>query len=446
VKVIVVGAGFAGLAAADELRRAGAEVVVFEARDRVGGRVWSVPFAGAVAERGAEFVLPDYAAMLALCERFGLPMVRKGTLYGYREPRGGEPVTLDELAGAMEALASGSASSVSSPASVTSPASVASPVSPASGAGPATVREALAGMDLSHAVAEAICARLEISCTHPADDLEVAALLEGAGSFGRFDTYTLQGGNDRLAHALADGLGDAVRLSAPVRRIGWSASDVLVHGDEFEEAGDAVVLAVPAPVTELVEFDPPLPAAKAHALRAVCSGHAAKLFVGLRVSTEPSATLSVPDRYWCYTQLGSDGEPLPYVAAFAGTAAALRALRVTEGPGRWLDSLAALRPDLSLDRSVTMLSQWDPDPWARGAYSARSVRSPMADAELGRRVGPIAFAGEHTAGEWHGLMEGALRSGTRAAREVLRGPGDCTPGPVRSAGPAGPAGPGKFSR
>ena len=66
-----------------------------------------------------------------------------------------------------------------------------------------------------------------------------------------------------------------------------------------------------------------------------------------------------------------------------------------------------------------LLSEWDPDPWARGAYTARSLRSPMLDDALAAPVGPVAFAGEHTAGAWHGLMEGALRSGVRAARELL---------------------------
>jgi monoamine oxidase len=66
-----------------------------------------------------------------------------------------------------------------------------------------------------------------------------------------------------------------------------------------------------------------------------------------------------------------------------------------------------------------MLSTWHDDPWARGAYSARSRTSPLQTAELARPVGPLAFAGEHTAGEWHGLMEGALRSGIRAAEDVL---------------------------
>ena len=60
MRVIVVGAGFAGLAAADALASAGVDVLVFEARDRVGGRVWSRELpTGGVVEMGAEFILPD---------------------------------------------------------------------------------------------------------------------------------------------------------------------------------------------------------------------------------------------------------------------------------------------------------------------------------------------------------------------------------------------------
>ena len=57
---------------------------------------------------------------------------------------------------------------------------------------------------------------------------------------------------------------------------------------------------------------------------------------------------------------------------------------------------------------------WHDDPWARGAYSARSLASPMDDEELARPLGCLAFAGEHTAAGWHGLMEG--RAAERAAR------------------------------
>ena len=124
----------------------------------------------------------------------------------------------------------------------------------------------------------------------------------------------------------------------------------------------------------------------------------------------------MPGRFWCYTQLGPDGAPLPVLASFAGTMETIEEL----SEDRWLAALRELRPDLELDPSNAMRVTWHDDPWTLGGYSARSLRSPMDDEELARRVGCIAFAGEHTAGDWHGLMEGALRSGLRAAGELLR--------------------------
>src|SRR6185437_4241539 len=125
-----------------------------------------------------------------------------------------------------------------------------------------------------------------------------------------------------------------------------------------------------------------------------------------------------PGRWWCYTQLGADGEPLPFVAAFAGSPKAIEALDLDNGPGAWVDDLARLRPDLDADGA--MISTWEQDAWVRGAYSARCASSSIENPELSRTVGRVAFAGEHTAGRWHGLMEGALRSGRRAARELLQ--------------------------
>ena len=393
--MVVIGAGFAGLAAADELVRAGVDVDVLEARDRVGGRVWSQPFAGGVIERGAEFILPDYALMLSCAARFGLEPVRKGTRYGFREPRGAGAISLEAMGDGFRAAA-------------------AAPIRPGE-----SVREALSRTGVDPAVAEALCARLEVSCTHPADDLEASILREGAGAFGTFDTFTLDGGNDALARAIAEVLGERVRLCAPVTRVAVGGHEVRVGGDDFELVADAAIVTVPATVTDAIAFDPPLPADKLAALRGATFGHAAKLFVGLTRPAPPSAVLSVTERYWCYTQLDARGEPAPFVGAFAGTAAALERLAVAGGAERWVASLRELRPDLQLDPDTVLVSEWDPDPWARGAYTARSVRSPMDDATLAAPVGRLAFAGEHTAGAWHGLMEGALRSGVRAARELL---------------------------
>ena len=393
MKAIVVGAGFAGLAAADALVRAGVEVEVFEARDRVGGRVWSVPFAGAVVERGAEFILPHDRTLMAVADRLGLALVRKGTLYGNREPRGGRAVSGAEVLAAVARLGSER--------------------------GNETLADALRTSGLEPGVAEAIRSRFEVSCAYPADDLDASVLTEGAGAFGDFDTWTVAGGNDRIARELARALGDAVHLSSPVSSVAWSEASVTLVADGRDAAADAAVIAVPASVIGSIEFEPVLPAETQAAVQGVRYGQAAKLFVALRTLAPPSQTLSIPDRFWCYTQLGADGAPLPFLGAFAGSPGALAGLDVESGPERWLDAVARLRPDLDLDVDRALLSTWADDPWVCGAYSAGSATSPLDAEALRRPVGPLWFAGEHTAGGWHGLMEGALRSGERAAQELL---------------------------
>jgi monoamine oxidase len=390
VKVAVVGAGLAGLAAADALARGGADVVVLEARDRVGGRVWSHPFAGGVAERGAEFVFDSDEILRATAARLGLRLFRKGTLYGAREPRGGEPVSIAEVeaaAGSLRALAPHG-----------------------------SVADALASSGLEPGVREAIRARVEISTAYPASDLDADVLAETGAGFGSFDTYGVEGGNSRLAAGLATHL--AVHVGSSVESVAWTESSVRLQGGGFDVAADRAVLAAPATAVERIRFDPLLPPAKAMALSGVRYGQAAKLHVPLRSPFEPSAVLAVPDRYWSYTQLGPDSLPADFAAAFAGTEGALARLRVDEGPERWLEALTELRPELDLDPGGAMVTTWRDDPWALGAYSAPSLSSPLQTEELARRVGSLAFAGEHTAGEWHGLMEGALRSGLRAAADL----------------------------
>ena len=398
MRVVIIGAGLAGLAAADTLQRAGADVFVLEARDRVGGRVWSAPFGPSVVERGAEFILPGESELTAAAGRLGLALVRKGTRYGNRTPVAeGPPVRPEQVVAAAERLAR-------------------MPLDHSE-----SVAAAVARAQLAPGVADAICARLEVSAGHPAGDLAAAVLRDAGSAFGDFDTHTLAGGNDRVAAGLAAAIGEnRIRLSAPVTAVRWEQNQVTVTTDDGAAwDADAAVVALPASVTGRVTFAPPLPAAKVTALTAVRYGEAAKLFVGLRAPAPPSATISVPGRFWTYTQLGADGRPLPFVAAFAGTTAALERLAIAAGPGRWLDAVGALRPDLELDRDAVALATWSDDPWTRGAYSADSPAARLGDPELARSVGPLAFAGEHTAGAWHGTMEGALRSGQRAAEDLL---------------------------
>ncbi len=395
--MVVIGASFAGLAAADALRARGAEVTVLEARDRVGGRVWSVPFGdGAVVERGAEFILPDYEVMQSLAKRFGIPMVLKGTPYGRRTAVGEEAVEEAELDAAFARIG------------------------PGPPAGTESVAEAIAALELEPRVAALLRTRVAISNGHPIDDLDVSVLEESASTFGDFPSYTLAGGNMRLAEALADELGDALHLASPVRRICWSDSGVNVATDGAELDADAAVIAIPTVPLGEIEFDPPLEGATASALRAVTYGQNSKLFIGLRTPAPPSAVMSIAGHFWTYTQLGADGEPAPFLVSYAGTRSAIEALGGTQQPQRWVAATRALRTDLDLDAdpAAALLSSWDEDPWVRGSYSARSLTSPIRDDDLQRPIGPLFFAGEHTAGAWHGLMEGALRSGMRAAEQV----------------------------
>jgi len=109
----------------------------------------------------------------------------------------------------------------------------------------------------------------------------------------------------------------------------------------------------------------------------------------------------------------------PVLNCFAGSPRALAQLGTRTGPEAWLERVAALRPDLALDPAAAVLTDWDTDPWARGAYRAHGPdERPEDEDAVAAPIDTLHFAGEHTAGPWSGLMEGALRSGLRAAAEI----------------------------
>ncbi|MCB0867070.1 MAG: FAD-dependent oxidoreductase [Solirubrobacterales bacterium] len=393
--VVVVGAGLAGLTAAFELERRGWNVVVLEARDRVGGRTWTKSLAnGAPIEMGAEFILPGNTEMVALAAEFGVGAVDKGVRYGRREPRGGIGVDEATLAAAAARLREALAEIEGRPETDQPPAAL-----------------LLGTLDIAEGAKEAILARCEISSAEVAE--QVPALeMAGLAAISDETSPGLAGGNQALALALAGRLGEAVRLGERVEFINWSETGMAVcceSGAIFE--GERCVLAVPASVLGEISFAPGLPEEKATANRLVRYGHAAKLFVPLLEPAPVGAVMNVPERWWCWTQTGAGGEVLPVLSCFAGSAPALERLEVEDGPARWLESLEQVRPELALDLENTVLSTWDDDPLVRGAYSVSPA--PDQSAALCEPVGPLRFVGEHTAGEFSALMEGAVRSGRR---------------------------------
>jgi monoamine oxidase len=391
-RVVVIGAGFAGLAAAATIERRGGEACVLEARDRLGGRVHSreIPGAG-VVELGAEFILPGHETVRRFAAGQGLELYEKGTLYGDRESRGGPPVTREEISAALGRIADAASDDEPLP-------------------------ETLTRLAVGEGASAAITSRIEVSTAYPAADQPSSILADGAAQFGTFPSHGIAGGNQRLAASIAAGLREPVRLGTPVERVAYGPHGVTIDAGGAEIQADAAVIAVPAAVLDRIVFDPPLPDWKAGAVGSVRHGHAAKLFLRLARPAPPSATLSVPGRFWTYTQLAPAGGPLPVACSFAGSPAAVERLDVQT----WVDAVRALRPDLELDETAEPVhSTWADDPWALAAYSARSLAHPPHDAELAAPVEPLHFAGEYTAGEYHALMEGALRSGVRAAEEAV---------------------------
>jgi len=168
-EVVVIGAGFAGLAAATELADRGVDVRVLEARDRVGGRVWSDRAGGAVIERGAEFVLDGYEVLRAHAARFGLELADTGMSYYVREPRGVE-CTAEALQAAGRAVA----------AAARVAAAEEDREGPDGGGGhrlaSPSVADVVAGAGLPSAAAEAVLARVEISAALGSDRLSAEVL------------------------------------------------------------------------------------------------------------------------------------------------------------------------------------------------------------------------------------------------------------------------------
>ncbi|WP_019969487.1 NAD(P)/FAD-dependent oxidoreductase [Mycobacterium sp. 141] len=400
-RTVVIGAGFAGLAAALRLQRVGQNVTVLEARDRVGGRVWSELIdtvdGRRYIERGAEFVLPNYERMQQLIDELGLEIADMEMSYYVREPADVPGITAADIARAGAAA-----------------------VEILNGNGqPRTAEDVLGRLDAPADLVDALRARIEISTAVAAAEVTADALTQVA-SFTPQPSYRITTGNQSLATAMAAELGDAIRLRTPVRRVRNVVAGVVVTTDAGEEHYDAAIVAVPlAVLTHPDGIDVPSSADRDRALAGVLQGQAAKLHAPLDTRPAASAVMSVRGRYWTWTAADGTGEVAPVLVSFIGSPAAIDAAGVSDDPADWLDGVRALRPDLAIGDCV-IATVWTDEEFSRGAYTGHAPSFTAKDAEaLERPVGFIHFAGEYTEPVYTGLMEGALRSGERAAARIL---------------------------
>jgi monoamine oxidase len=393
----VVGAGFAGLSAALDLHDAGVDVIVVEARDRVGGRVHSVRLDnGEIAELGAEWIFEGDEVLDATARRLGLVACEAGVDYLRREPRGEAAVPMAELDAFLEAADQHLAT-----------------LDPAE----RSMGEALdlvPGDDRARTVA-----RARLTGTF-ASDLSLVAWRPGwhAGKLAAEPAVyrRMARGNGSIADAAAAELPD-VRLGRTATAVRQAADGVEVDAGEAIRANAAVVAVPVRLVTELV-FDPPLEAEQRQAFEGLPMGVASKVAVPLDGEPARCAIQCADLPFWFWVADGANGTRR-VVTSFAGSEIPQGPLEtVTGDPGEWVRRVVELEPSLRPSGSAVM-KVWSQDRFARGAYSAWDGVSLRRRHLFERMHGAVAFAGEHTAAEDSGTMEGALRSGKRAAAQVL---------------------------
>jgi monoamine oxidase len=402
--VAVVGAGLAGLAAATGLAGAGLDVTVLEARERVGGRVWSQQLdtscGPAVIERGGEFVLGGYDALRRMLDLVDVPLVDTGMSYYVRTLAETPEVTSDVVAAGGRTAAHAARQHPGAP----------------------SAEDVLAGLDLDPWMVEALRARIEISSAAEAGRV-AAATLEHVASFTPQPSWRIAGGNQTLPDRLADRLGSRVHRGTQVRSIEQlDGGGVLVRTDEAEARFRAAVVALPlAVVRDPAAVRLTLPDWKRDALDGVVQGHAVKLHLPLRSQPATSAVMSVRGRYWTWTARDHVGEVPAVLNAFMGSQTAIAASGVLTDASSWVAAVTGIRPDLDIDSTVhPTVTAWTADPLARGAYASRPPGASAADSHLLEApVGDLHFAGEYADPEFTGTMEGAIRSGERAATRLL---------------------------
>jgi len=420
VDVLVLGAGIAGLKAGRDLREAGLRVVVLEARDRVGGRVWTDrTLAPHPLELGAEFIHGDAADTWDLVRRLGLRtrpwpkqdeslvQLEDGRLLTMRAARAADTGFDATRTMALPDVAPGRYEDLEAYLQRVGWTSDQR----------RHVRRAFANAagDEPHRLSAA--AAVDGLVTHDA----------GEGDF------RLPDGQDALPLALAEGLD--VRLRTAVTRVAAGPDGVQVdalpapplQGPATSWRARAAVVALPLGVlqSERVAFEPGLDALKGAALAGLRMGPVVKLVYRLTAPPfDPDAGVEAvyargtPPMWWTSSPLGAE---TPIWTGFVSGAGGADLLRLAPGVAL-RRALAALEEvaDRPLAFDEGRVVAWPDDPWARGGYSHVVPGHLGARERLAAPTPPLYWAGEATAPEaCAATVHGAFRSGARAAREVL---------------------------
>ena len=443
VDVCVVGAGFAGLTAALRLRQAGLAVLVLEARDRLGGRVYTQYLAdGTAIERGGAWLGPGQDRAYALVAEMGATtyptwvrgdnvIVLKGAARRYRgtTPLAIGPVQLANLAVAMTRLdrmarkvpleAPWEAAHARRWDGRTVGAWLEENMLP--GIGRTLLRQVLGDIFTSDPAEVSLLAALFLIHSH--QNLTHLTTSEGGAQQDR-----VAGGLGALLGRMHELLGDAVRLASPVREIAQSRDAVTVVATDLTVHARRAIVAVPAAISSRIAYEPALPIDRALLMQRMPLGAMWKIAL-------------VYDAPW-WREDGFSGQsldtdsPLPLTLDACGVRTPPGILNVfSAGPSA--RKIARLSPAERQNTVVETLSKrfgpqarrvadyieqdWTSEVWTGGAMVSRlgpGVLTAFGPA-LREPVGRVHWAGTETATVTYGGIDGAIRSGERAAREVV---------------------------
>lgn len=431
--ILIVGAGAAGLAAACDLSRAGREVIVLEARDRVGGRVFTLaePDSSAPIELGAEFIHGHSPVIWELAKAAHLKILKVSGRHWYFD---GTKLSKSRdfwrhVQGLMDKMKSSDSD--------------------------LSLRQFLNSLpdneDMRRAKA---MARRYVEGFHAAniDRVGIRGLVkanEAADSIEGDESFRFQDGYCSLVQALraeAESHGATFHLNRVVKTINWQKQHVeLVTSEGANYKASAMLITLPLGVLQAgprdggIHFVPELPAAKQSAIQQLLVGNVIKINLsfherfwedvkywdedGDAVSFNEAAFFHYPDApiptWW--TQLPIRA---PLLVGWAGGPRADQLRR----EGAFLDQ--AIRSlSLTINISTTEIRSqleashihdWHDDQFSRGAYSYVPVNGLQAQEMLSRPLdNKLFFAGEATCIGHVGTVHGAIQSGQRAAKEIL---------------------------
>ncbi|SDG86402.1 flavin monoamine oxidase family protein [Microbacterium pygmaeum] len=440
--VVIVGAGAAGLTAANELRRAGLSVAVLEARDRVGGRLWTDVIDGAMLEIGGQWVSPDQDALIDTVAELGLE-----TYSRYREGDSvyvGPDGTTHRFTGEMFPVAPETERVI---AEITERLdAMVAEIDPDRPWAHEKAEEwdriswdawLRAQTDDDEAVRNLAFATGSAMLTKPTHTFSLLQSLLMAASAGSYSNLVdadfildkrVVGGLQQVPLLLAERLGDDVHLGRPVRTLEWSGDGVTAIADGMTVRARFAILALAPVLYNRISFVPALPRLQHQMHQHLSMGFVIKVHAvydtpfwrekGLSGTAFSPYELS----HEAYDNT-NHGDARGTLVGFVSDQHADDVFRLSaqERKDRILESLSHYYGPEAKEPVVYYESDWGSEEWTRGAYAASFDLGGLHryGAQLREAVGPVHFACSDMAGAGYQHVDGAIRMGRLAASQIV---------------------------